>query len=58
MSDLLIHHINVFYVKKISKQKTFHVQIKEQAKHVVEEEAKLLAPLEQVRFTSFRLSPH
>jgi hypothetical protein len=42
----------------MSKKKTFHVQIKEQAKHVVEEEVKLLAPLEQVRFTSFRLSPH
>jgi hypothetical protein len=27
----------------------FLCQIKEQAKHVVEEEAKLLAPLEQVR---------
>lgn len=27
----------------------FSSQIKEQAKHVVEEEAKILAPLEQVR---------
>lgn len=31
-------------------QNDFRDQIKEQAKHVVEEEAKLLAPLEQVRF--------